>query len=231
MFSGQNDINVNMGWCWLMMLDDGLMMVDDRWCFTPSTFPNHPSEFCLRIQVKLVLGFQINRDPQMKDERTAESTCVLCHRIPAHVNLESEFFRTKLGAMARTADLVEEMGQVWPWQFWHGSNQMDPWIWCFVGQLCFLRQDGNPHRKWDGLCTLLRGDTMKKSSQIHQLPMPRWMNQRFDTVWHFGTLRCVMKTKMLEIWATSEWIPSWPRRRREQQTSWSWKGAGFLWSL
>lgn len=38
--------------------------------------------------VKLVLGFQINRDPQMKDERT------------------------KLGAMARTADLVEEMGQV-----------------------------------------------------------------------------------------------------------------------
>ena len=50
----------------------------------------------------------------MKDERTAESTCVLCHGIPAHVNLESEFFRTKLGAMARTADLVEEMGQVWP---------------------------------------------------------------------------------------------------------------------
>ena len=76
---------------------------------------HHPSEFCFRIQVKLVLGFQINRDPQMKDERTAESTCVLCHRIfLAFWNLESQFFRTKLGAMARTADLVEEMGQVWP---------------------------------------------------------------------------------------------------------------------
>ncbi|CAK9108211.1 unnamed protein product [Durusdinium trenchii] len=38
--------------------------------------------------VKLVLGFQINRDPQMVDPRS------------------------KLGATARTADLVEEMGQV-----------------------------------------------------------------------------------------------------------------------
>eukprot|EP00435_Cladocopium_sp_Y103_P042653 s786_g11.t2 len=38
--------------------------------------------------VKLILGVQINRDPQMRDPRT------------------------KLGAMARTADLVEEMGQV-----------------------------------------------------------------------------------------------------------------------
>lgn len=38
--------------------------------------------------VKLILGVQINRDPQMRDPRT------------------------KLGASARTADLVEEMGQV-----------------------------------------------------------------------------------------------------------------------
>lgn len=86
----------------------------------------------------------------MKDERTAESTCVLCHGIPAHVNLESEFFRTKLGAMARTADLVEEMGQVWPWQFLHGSNQMDPLdpMLCRSTLFSPTRREPSPKMRW-----------------------------------------------------------------------------------
>ena len=182
--------------------------------FTPSTFPNYPKSSS--IQVKLVLGFQINRDPQMKDERTANPPVFfvpLGFLAPCLIGIL--ILRTKLGAMARTADLVEEMGQVctvaiaWiqtldPW-----IQTLDPWIQTLdpIGQLCFLRQDGNPHRKRDGLCTLLRGDTMEnavKSINFHCDAKLNESKSRFDTL----TPRFVMKTKMPEIWATSERIPS-----------------------
>ena len=62
--------------------------------------------------------------------------------------------------------------------------------------------------------------------KIRQLPMPRWMNQRFGNVWHFDTKVCHENEDARDL-GDFRMNPKLAEKDQATNICWSWKGADF----